>query len=52
MEKAEQARSPAPAAHPPNDAISLIEQLGKLRDNGVVTDAEFQAKKAEILARL
>ena len=29
-----------------------IAQLAKLRDQGLVTDAEFQAKKADLLGRL
>jgi hypothetical protein len=53
IEKATQARSPAAtAAHSPSDGIGLLEQLGKLRDSGVLTETEFQAKKAEILARV
>lgn len=34
------------------DPIEQLERLGKLRDAGVVTDEEFQAKKAEILSRI
>jgi hypothetical protein len=29
-----------------------IAELAKLRDQGVVTDAEFQAKKTELLSRM
>jgi hypothetical protein len=29
-----------------------LEQLGKLRDQGILTEEEFQAKKQELLARL
>lgn len=35
-----------------DDPLSALEKLGKLRDAGVVTPAEFEAKKAELLARL
>lgn len=38
-----------------NDASNIyqaLEQLGKLRDQGILTDEEFQAKKQELLARL
>ncbi|HTV18695.1 MAG TPA: SHOCT domain-containing protein [Polyangiaceae bacterium] len=47
----------APASTPPsssssNDIIGAIERLGQLRDRGIVTDAEFNAKKAELLSRL
>jgi hypothetical protein len=40
----------APAAAP--DLIGQIEQLGRLRDAGVLTNEEFEAKKAELLGRL
>jgi hypothetical protein len=29
-----------------------IEQLAALRDRGMLTDAEFQAKKADLLSRM
>jgi len=34
------------------DVLAMLERLGKLRDAGVVTEDEFNAKKAELLARL
>ncbi len=34
------------------DIIALIESLSRLRDAGALTDAEFNAKKAELLNRL
>lgn len=34
------------------DAIGQIRQLGELRDAGIVTQEEFDAKKADLLARL
>jgi len=34
------------------DPISLIRSLGQLRDEGFLSDEAFEAKKAEILARL
>lgn len=40
---------PAPAAP---DVASQIQQLGQLRDQGLLTDEEFDAKKAELLGRL
>lgn len=43
--------SAEPSATSP-DPIEQLERLGKLRDAGVVTDEEFQAKKAEILSRI
>lgn len=42
---------PAAASAEP-DVLGQLEQLGKLRDAGVLTDAEFESKKAELLHRL
>jgi hypothetical protein len=44
----------APAAAAPaatTDPLEKIGQLAKLRDAGAITDAEFEAKKAELLAQ-
>jgi hypothetical protein len=41
---------PTPASE--LDPISVLEKLGELRDAGVLTAAEFEAKKAEILRRI
>ncbi len=35
-----------------DDAMEALERLGKLRDQGVVSEDEFQQKKAELLSRL
>jgi len=38
-----------------DSTMSLLEQLGKLaelKDNGVLTEAEFEAKKAEMLKKI
>lgn len=35
-----------------SDLLATLERLGKLRDAGIVTEEEFQAKKADILGRL
>lgn len=52
---------PAPAPPPPSDAslptasrdiIEAIERLGQLAAQGILTDEEFRAKKAQLLARL
>jgi hypothetical protein len=40
---------PAPAAAGP-DPIAQLKQLAELRDQGILTDAEFNAQKAKILA--
>lgn len=45
--------APAPAAPSPaggTDVIGQLSQLGELRDSGILTDAEFEAQKAKILA--
>ncbi|MFE7505538.1 SHOCT domain-containing protein [Promicromonospora sp. NPDC057488] len=39
-----------PAASGSEDVIAQLERLGKLRDEGVLTDAEFSAQKARLLA--
>lgn len=36
----------------PDDVFAQLEKLGKLRDAGIVSDAEFEAKKMELLARM
>ncbi len=43
------APAPAPAAAPV-DVVGQLTQLAALRDQGVLTDAEFEAQKAKILA--
>jgi hypothetical protein len=45
------ARLPAPVARD-QDAIDQLERLARLRASGVLTDEEFQAKKAELLQRI
>ncbi len=42
----------APTSDSAADPIEQLERLGKLRDAGVVTGEEFEAKKAEILSRI
>jgi len=55
---AQQGQAAAPAAPAPATApaggdmdakIAQLKQLGELRDAGILTDAEFDAKKAQIL---
>ena len=45
------APSPAPATSAADDAARLV-KLAELRDKGVISPEEFEAKKAEILARM
>jgi hypothetical protein len=41
-------QAPAPAAQP--DTLTQLKELGELKAAGVLTDAEFEAQKAKILA--
>ena len=41
--------TPAPAA---DDPAAALEKLAGLHDKGLITDAEYQAKRADILARI
>ncbi|BFU44909.1 SHOCT domain-containing protein [Krasilnikovia sp. MM14-A1004] len=45
----QQAAPPPPAASPQVDVIEQLKQLGQLRDQGVLTDEEFNAQKAKLL---
>jgi uncharacterized membrane protein YdbT with pleckstrin-like domain len=40
------------AAAPQADAMATLASLGQLRDSGVITPEEFEAKKAELLGRI
>ncbi|WP_353109279.1 MULTISPECIES: SHOCT domain-containing protein [Gordonia] len=44
------APAPAPTAGAIDDQLARLAQLGQLRDTSILTDAEFEAKKAQILA--
>lgn len=52
------ATAPASAGHTgdavsrPVEVLSLIEEIAELHSKGVLTDAEFETKKAELLSRL
>ena len=51
----QQQAAPPPAAPPAaapstDDKISQLKELGQLKDSGVLTEAEFEAQKAKILA--
>ncbi len=41
-----------PQANPAFDPLDALKRLGELRDAGVVTDEEFAAKKADLLAKI
>jgi hypothetical protein len=40
----------APAAAPPTDKVASLTQLVQLRDQGVLTEAEFELEKHRILS--
>jgi putative oligomerization/nucleic acid binding protein len=42
--------APAAEAAPAADPLEQLKQLGELKASGVLTDAEFEAQKAKILA--
>ncbi len=46
QEQAAQAQPQQPAV---NEQMAQLEQLGKLRDQGILTQEEFDAKKSQIL---
>ena len=46
------ASSTPAAATPAEDPIALLERLHGLVTKGIITDAEFQAKKTEILSKI
>jgi hypothetical protein len=46
------APAPAPvstAGGPSEDAIAKLKELGQLRDQGILTDQEFEAQKQKVL---
>lgn len=45
-------QSTAPAMPPAGDAAARLEQLDALRSQGLISDAEYAAKRSEVLGRL
>jgi hypothetical protein len=43
-------QAPAPAGPSTDDKLEQLKQLGELKTAGVLTDGEFEAQKAKILA--
>jgi len=43
-------QAPAPAGAPAADPVEQLKELGELRDKGVLTEEEFAAQKAKLLA--
>ncbi|MDP3761147.1 MAG: SPFH domain-containing protein [Ramlibacter sp.] len=54
LQGAPAAEAPAPAAAPvkPDDVMATLEKLGELKAKGILTQEEFDAKKAELLKKL
>ncbi|HEY6471663.1 MAG TPA: SHOCT domain-containing protein [Acidimicrobiales bacterium] len=58
QEQAQQAAAPAAPAAPveaapsSDDLIAKLKELANLKDQGILTDAEFDAQKAKILAEM
>ena len=55
QQQQQQYAPPPPAAAPAapaggDDMIAKLQQLGELRDQGILTDEEFAAQKAKLLA--
>ena len=43
--------APAAPAQPQTDSVAQLEKLAKLKESGALTEAEFEAEKAKILAQ-
>jgi hypothetical protein len=50
QQASEQQAPPPPAAAAPTDKYTALKQLGELKDQGVLTEAEFAAQKQVILS--
>ena len=46
----QQYQEPPPAPAPAPDPLAQLKQLGELPQQGILTDAEFEAQKAKLLA--
>ena len=46
---APEATAPAPAAADMSQKLALLQQLGELKAQGILTDAEFAAQKRKLL---
>jgi F0F1-type ATP synthase membrane subunit b/b' len=40
------------ARRPTDTPVELIREIARLRDEGLITEEEFEAKKAELLSRM
>jgi membrane protease subunit (stomatin/prohibitin family) len=48
----QEAAAPAPAAPASDDLINKLKELANLKDQGILTEAEFSDQKAKILAEM
>ena len=48
-EEPAEAAAPSPAAAPEPEYVGELERLAQLRDQGILSDDEFEAKKRQIL---
>ena len=46
------AAAAAPTGVKPEDVMSTLERLGEMKTKGILTQEEFDAKKAELLKKL
>jgi hypothetical protein len=46
----QQAAPPPPPAAPARDTVAQLKDLAELKSEGILSDAEFEAQKAKILA--
>jgi hypothetical protein len=51
-EQAPVQQAPAPAAGGTDDGIEKLKELAQLKDQGILTEAEFDAQKAKVLAQM
>jgi membrane protease subunit (stomatin/prohibitin family) len=51
MQQQAPAPPPAPAAPDTDDMLAQLKELASLKEAGVLTEAEFEAQKAKILAQ-
>ena len=49
---ARSADNPAPVGQSADDPFAQLERLGELRERGLISDDEFEAKKADLLRRM
>ena len=52
LQGGQQAPAAAAAAIRPDDVMATLEKLGDLKAKGILTQEEFDAKKAELLKKL